>query len=161
SEPRRLLRVYDLKTSASHLLTSEAERSAIYPSALSRPASALPDGIKPAELPVVPVPVIEEYEYTAEINGLSIPVSTVFEANGKRWIPVRPLAKALGWKVELRDQPGTSYKALNYQYTISKGAAKITLTPANSFSTGGRLFITPDQLASLGSGAIKLVPRIN
>ncbi|AIQ13567.1 hypothetical protein [Paenibacillus durus] len=161
NEPRRLQRVYDLKTSASHLLTSEAERSAIYPSVLSRPSSALPAGINPAELPVVPVPVIEQYEYTAEINGLSIPVSTVFEADGKRWIPVRPLATALGWKVELLDQPGTSYKASNYQYTISQGAAKITLTPSNSFSTGGRLFMTQGQLASLGYGAVKLVPHFN
>ncbi|BCG59986.1 hypothetical protein [Paenibacillus sp. URB8-2] len=160
NEPRRLLRVYDLKKASSHLLKDEAERSAIYPSVLSKPKLSLPDGISPDNLPVVPVPVIEEYEYTAGINGLSIPVSTVFEVNGTRWIPVRPLAKALGWKVDLLDQPAGTYKAANYQYTISKGAAKIVLTPSNSFNTGGRLFMTKGQLGSLGLGSVKLVPHI-
>ncbi|MDT3426881.1 hypothetical protein J2Z22_002415 [Paenibacillus forsythiae] len=161
NEPLRIERVYDLKTGSSHILNDEAERDALYPPAPARTKPSLPAGINPAELPVVPVPLIEEYEYTAEINGLSIPLSTVFQANGKRWIPVGPLTKALGWKAELLKQPGSSNKAPGYQYTISKEAAKLTLTPSNSFSTGNRLFMTDDQLKSLGYGPIKLVPHTN
>lgn len=160
NEPQRLLRVYDLRTSASHLLKDAAGHEYFYPSSPAVKVT-LPQGIDPDFLSVEAVPVTESYEYTAEIGGRVVPLPTVFRAEGSRWIPVKPLADALGWKVEMIETSGSPYKASDYKYRIEAGERSVTLTPENSFNTGGRLFLTKGQLETLGYSPLQLVPVID
>jgi hypothetical protein len=161
NEPQRLSWVYNLKNGSSRLITDYSELETLFPaSPSSRPEATLPQGTVLKDLPVVEIPVILTYEYSVNLDGQSVDVSTVFSREGQDWIPLKPLAAAFGWSIESQDQSQTNDPSAGYRYQITNGSASVNLTPANSFNSGNRLYITQTQLKQLGYSSIVLTPYL-
>ncbi|WP_379162164.1 hypothetical protein [Paenibacillus sp. sgz5001063] len=160
NEPQRLPWVYDLKTGTSRLLNGNNEMKTLFPYTSPPPVSKLPQEMTVNELPVVQVPVVQENEYFVNVNGTSVGVSAAFAKQGVTWLPVKPLATALGWDLRLQPQK-SSYKAADYRYELTSSSASLALTPSNSFITGGRLYLTREQLKQLGYSSIVLTPNMD
>jgi hypothetical protein len=105
----------------------------------------------------VEIPVILTYEYSVYLDGQSVGVSTVFSRRGITWIPVKPLAAALGWSIDVQDRSANTDRSA-YLYTIKSGSASTVLTQFNSFVSTSRLYITQAQLEELGYSNIVLTP---
>ncbi|OKP84383.1 hypothetical protein [Paenibacillus sp. P32E] len=160
NEPQRLPWIYDLKTGTSRLLDGNSEMKALFPYTTPPLVSKLPQEIAVNELPVIQVPVLQENEYFVNVDGTSIGIPAAFAKEGVTWIPVKPLAAALGWSLLLQPQL-TSYKAASYQYELTNRNASLVLTPSNSFITGGRMYLTREQLKQLGYSSIVLTPNMD
>ncbi|MNO45492.1 hypothetical protein D3C76_357580 [compost metagenome] len=160
NEPQRLPWVYDLKAGTSRLLAGESEMKALFPYSSSRPEQELPQDMIVKDLPVVRIPVVQEYEFTVNVDGRSVGLPAAFAKEGITWVPVKPLAAALGWELQLQPQ-NSSYKAADYRYKVTSGSSSVSLTPLNSFITGGRLYLTREQLKQLGYSSIVLTPNMD
>lgn len=87
-------------------------------------------------------------------------VSTIFTKGGQEWIPVKPLAAALGWKIEVMNISATGDPSAAYIFKITNGSNHAVLTPVNSFNSASRLYIAPAQLKELGYKSIKVTPYV-
>ncbi|AIQ59609.1 hypothetical protein [Paenibacillus borealis] len=161
NEPQRLPWVYDLKSGTSRLITDYSELETLFPaSPSSRPEAVLPQDTVLKDLPVVEIPVALTYEYSVNLDGQSVDVSTVFSNMGQDWIPVKPLAAALGWSIEVPERSSAVDRSAGYSYEISSGSKSVNLTPANSFNSGSRLYISQAQLKQLGYSSIAFTPYL-
>ncbi|WNS44428.1 hypothetical protein [Paenibacillus sp. MMS20-IR301] len=162
NEPLRRPWVYNLNNGTSRLIKDDAELRTLFPPS---PASSTaevqpPKNIVLGQLPVVEIPVTLTYEYSVLLDGQSVDVATVFTKDGAAWIPVKPLAAALGWSIDLEARTTAAAKAAGYRYTLTAGSTKIICTPANSFVSTNRLYITQAQLKQLGYHSIVLTPQL-
>lgn len=159
NEPQRLPWVYDFTTGGSRLITDYDELKTLFPAPPSANAEiTLPKDTVLKDLPVVQVPVALTYEYSVNLDGKNVGVSTVFSKDGTVWIPVKPLAAALGWSIHSQEL-STADKSAGYRFIIASGSTNVTLTSANSFMSGSRLYIAQAQLKQLGYGNIVLTPQ--
>lgn len=112
------------------------------------------------DLPVAEVPITMGYEYNVNLDGKGVDVSTIFSKGGQEWIPVKPLAAALGWKIEVMNITQTGDPSAAYINKITNGSKETVLTPVNSFTSGNRLYMTQAQIKELGYNAVKLTPYL-
>lgn len=112
------------------------------------------------DLPVIEIPVSMTYEYSVSLDGQNADVSTVFSREGQDWIPVKPLAAALGWSIESEDRGHLNDPSAGYSFEITSASKSVKLTPANSFNSGNRLYISQAQLKQLGYNTIVITPYL-
>ncbi|MEK3792602.1 hypothetical protein MKX42_12815 [Paenibacillus sp. FSL R7-0204] len=161
NEPKRLPWIYNLKDGSSRLVKDTRELEALFPaSPSSRPEVTFPKGMLLKDLPVTEMPITLAYEHNLNLDGKSVDVSTVFTKGGQEWIPVKPLAAALGWKIEVMNLSATGDPSAAYIYKITNGSNHTVLTPVNSFNSASRLYIAPAQLKELGYKSIKVTPYV-
>lgn len=162
NEPQRLPWIYSLKSGTSRLITNYDELKTLFPASpsSSTPEVQLPKDIVLKDLPVVEIPVTLTYEYSVNLDGQNVDVPTVFTKNGTTWIPVKPLAAALGWSLAVQDPSTVSAKSGGYRYTVTSGSASANLTPLNSFISANRLYMTQAQLKQLGYSSVVLTPLL-
>ncbi|MEK4851175.1 hypothetical protein NST04_15125 [Paenibacillus sp. FSL H7-0756] len=161
NEPKRLPWIYNLKDGSSRLVKDTRELEALFPAPpSSRPEVAFPKDMLLKDLPVTDMPITLAYEHNLNLDGKSVDVSTVFTKGGQEWIPVKPLAAALGWKVEVMNLSATGDPSAAYIYKITNGSNHTVLTPVNSFNSASRLYIAPAQLKELGYKSIKITPYL-
>ncbi|MEK3716152.1 hypothetical protein [Paenibacillus sp. FSL R7-0333] len=161
NEPKRLPWIYNLKDGSSRLVKDARELEALFPAApSSRPEVTFPKGMLLKELPVTELPITLAYEHNLNLDGKSVDVSTIFTKGGQEWIPVKPLAAALGWKIEVMNISATGDPSAAYIYKITNGSNHAVLTPVNSFNSASRLYIAPAQLKELGYKSIKVTPYV-
>lgn len=161
NEPKRLPWIYNLKDGSSRLVKNDSELKALFPSqAPTRAELTLPKSTELKDLPVAEVPVTTGYEYNVNLDGKGVDVSTVFTKGGQEWIPVKPLAAALGWKIEVMNITSTGDPSAAYINKITNGSKEAVLTPVNSFTSGSRLYMTQAQIKELGYNTIKLTPYL-
>lgn len=161
NEPQRLPWVYNLKSGTSRLITDYSELEALFPaSPSSRPEAALPRDTVLKNLPVIEIPVSMTYEYSVSLDGQNADVSTVFSREGQDWIPVKPLAAAFGWSIESEDRGRLNDPSAGYSFEITSASKTVKLTPANSFNSGNRLYISQAQLKQLGYNTIVITPYL-
>ncbi|MEK3878643.1 hypothetical protein [Paenibacillus sp. FSL M7-0420] len=161
NEPKRLPWIYNLKDGSSRLVKDTRELEALFPAPpSSRPEVTFPKGMLLKELPVTEMPITLAYEHNLNLDGKSVDVSTVFTKGGQEWIPVKPLAAALGWKIEVMNISATGDPSAAYIYKVTNGSSHAVLTPVNSFNSASRLYIAPAQLKELGYKSIKVTPYV-
>ncbi|WP_340024505.1 hypothetical protein MHI24_05195 [Paenibacillus sp. FSL K6-1096] len=161
NEPQRLPWVYNLKDGTSRLVKNDSELTALFPSrSAPRAELSLPKTTVLKDLPVAEVPITMGYEYNVNLDGKGVDVSTIFSKGGQEWIPVKPLAAALGWKIEVMNITQTGDPSAAYINKITNGSKETVLTPVNSFTSGNRLYMTQAQIKELGYNAVKLTPYL-
>ncbi|MEK4515183.1 hypothetical protein NSS64_07905 [Paenibacillus sp. FSL H8-0122] len=161
NEPKRLPWIYNLKDGSSRLVKDTRELEALFPAPpSSRPEVTFPKGMLLNDLPVTEMPITLAYEHNLNLDGKSVDVSTVFTKGGQEWIPVKPLAAALGWKIEVMNLSATGDPSAAYIYKVTNGSNHAVLTPVNSFNSASRLYIAPAQLKELGYKSIKVTPYV-
>lgn len=161
NEPKRLPWIYNLKDGSSRVVKDTGELEALFPAPpSSRPEVNFPKDMVLKDLPVADMPITLAYEYNVNLDGKSVDVSTVFSKGGQDWIPVKPLAAALGWKIEVMNLSATGDPSAAYIYKITNGGTHAVLTPVNSFNSAGKLYIAPAQLKELGYKNILLTPYL-
>ncbi|WP_238650105.1 hypothetical protein [Paenibacillus piscarius] len=161
NEPKRLPWIYNLKDGTSRLVKNDSELRALFPSqTAARAELSLPKSTVLKDLPVAEVPITLSYEYNVNLDGKGVDVSTVFSSGGQEWIPVKPLAASLGWKIEVMNITQTGDPSAAYINKITNGGKEAVLTPANSFTSGNRLYMTQAQIKELGYSTIKLTPYL-
>ncbi|MEK5031325.1 hypothetical protein MKY96_07775 [Paenibacillus sp. FSL R7-0302] len=161
NEPKRLPWIYNLKDGSSRLVKDTRELEALFPAPpSSRPEVTFPKGMLLKDLPVTEMPITLAYEQNLNLDGKSVDVSTVFTKGGQEWIPVKPLAAALGWKIEVMNISATGDPSAAYIYKVTNGSNHAVLAPVNSFNSASRLYIAPAQLKELGYKSIKVTPYV-
>lgn len=161
NEPKRLPWIYNLKDGSSRLVKDTRELEALFPAPpSSRPEVSFPKDMALMDLPVTDMPITLTYEHNLNLDGKSVDVSTVFTKGGQEWIPVKPLAAALGWKIEVMNLSATGDPSAAYIYKITNGSKDTILTPVNSFNSASRLYITPAQIKELGYKSIQVTPYL-
>lgn len=105
---------------------------------------AVPADLDLDALPVAPTAERAQTEGTVLTGGLRIPVPYLFYGlDGRLYVPVRPLAAALGWKVDVT--PGQHDK-----YEIGTGQKTLTADKSNSIIFDGRLFVRLEDVRAAG-----------
>ncbi|NQX44881.1 hypothetical protein HQN87_06035 [Paenibacillus tritici] len=161
NEPKRQPWIYSLKDGSSRLVKDSSELEVLFPVSPSpKPEASLPQDMVLKDLPVMEMPITLAYEYNVNLDGASVDVSTIFSEGGQDWIPVKPLAAALGWKLEVMNITQTGDPSAAYIYKITNNGRAAVLTPVNSFNLASRLYIAPAQLKELGYKSIKLTPYL-
>lgn len=161
NEPKQLPWIYNLKDGSSRLVKDTRELEVLFPApASSRPEVTFPKDMLLKDLPVADMPITLAYEHNVNLDGKSVDVSTVFTKDGQEWIPVKPLAAALGWKVEVMNLSATGDPSAAYINKITNGNNHTVLTPVNSFISASRLYIAPAQIKELGYKSIKVTPYL-
>ncbi|WP_223066749.1 hypothetical protein [Paenibacillus caui] len=159
NEPLRKLWIYDLSNGETRLAKNDQEVNDLFYSVtnpeVERPELKLPDDFDIAAVPETKIPVQSIYEHTVTIDGHSIPVPYAFYRNGTLWIPLRPLSKALDWKI----RSTKSASSFSYLYSVTVGTSGIRLTPDNSFIADDTMFITEKQIQSLGYTDISVMTK--
>ncbi|WP_028547247.1 hypothetical protein [Paenibacillus taiwanensis] len=156
NEPQRLEWVYDFQTQMSHLLTDEAERALFTDQKWKQleQAPELDKDLDIAALPLKTVAITKDMEHVVHIGGKEIEVPFTYKRGGTLWIPVKPLADAMGWKVEAEN-----VLASQYRYGIRADKHRVELTPDNSQVLNERLYMTRGQLTSLGYPGVTVSPK--
>ncbi|WP_239329520.1 hypothetical protein [Paenibacillus sp. ACRRX] len=156
NEPQRMEWVYDFQTQLSHLLTDEAERALFTDLKWEQleQAPELDKDLDIAALPLKTVAITKDMEHVVHIGGSDIEVPFTFKRGGTLWIPVKPLADAMGWKVEAEN-----VLASQYRYGIRTDTHRIELRPENSQVLDERLYMTRGQLMSLGYPGVTVLSK--
>ncbi|WP_342478481.1 hypothetical protein NYE24_08705 [Paenibacillus sp. FSL H7-0350] len=161
NEPKRLPWIYNLKDGSSRLVKDNRELEALFPAPpSSRPEVNFPKNMVLKDLPAADMPITLAYEYNVNLDGKSVDVPTVFTKGGQEWIPVKPLAAALGWKIEVMNISATGDPSAAYIYKITNGSNHTVLTPVNSFNSASRLYIAPAQIKELEYKSVKVTPYL-
>ncbi|OMF84918.1 hypothetical protein [Paenibacillus sp. FSL R7-0337] len=161
NEPKRLPWIYNLKDGSSRLVKDNRELEALFPAPpSSRQEVNFPKDMVLKDLPAADMPITLAYEYNVNLDGKSVDVPTVFTKGGQEWIPVKPLAAALGWKIEVMNISATGDPSAAYIYKITNGSNHTVLTPVNSFNSASRLYIAPAQIKELEYKSVKVTPYL-
>ncbi|ETT44167.1 hypothetical protein C162_23275 [Paenibacillus sp. FSL R7-269] len=161
NEPKRLPWIYNLKDGSSRLVKDNRELEALFPAPpSSRPEVNFPKDMVLKDLSAAEMPITLAYEYNVNLDGKSVDVPTVFTKGGQEWIPVKPLAAALGWKIEVMNISATGDPSAAYIYKITNGSNHTVLTPVNSFNSASRLYIAPAQIKELEYKSVKVTPYL-
>ncbi|MCQ6563611.1 hypothetical protein [Paenibacillus mendelii] len=146
NEPERIWYVHDLTTGKERKLSSESEKSSLFPESIQA------DPKPPGKLTLPDVDQLPEYkpafEYENEavlkVNGQQYTLPYAFISGTSVFIPVRPLLSDLGIELTTTKTQQTS------SYTLRRGNAALTLTSTEVRIYSDRLFITTDHLQKLG-----------
>lgn len=156
NEPTRQPKTYDLNTHQTRAISTEElnqlsrERWTSY-----KDVEELDPELNVSRLPVKSMVFTRHREHKVELDGQIVKLPYALQKNGTLWLPVRPMAEALSWKIE-----PIQTEAAHYQYGIQQGSSRIELQNTNSIVIHNRLFMTRGQLQSLGYKEIEVSPNI-
>jgi hypothetical protein len=151
NEPTRKQQIYDFRTGKIRL-AGKGEAAALMESYQSAQASpgGKPDAPEvPADLDIDALPVTatssrQLSEANVLVDGKTIPVPySFFGLDRKLYVPIQPIAQALGWK--LTDLPGDEYS-----YSIKTGHQELLVDKTNSLMYNSRLFVRMDAIQAAG-----------
>ncbi|NBD27900.1 hypothetical protein [Paenibacillus glycinis] len=151
NESTRTPQIYDFRTGKTRL-AGKNEANALmesYQSAQTN-TSGKPDApAVPADLDIDALPVmtttsrqLSEANVLVDDKTISVPYS-FFGLDSKLYVPIQPIAQALGWKVT--DVPGNEYS-----FSIKTSHRELLADKTNSLMYNSRLFVRIDAIRAAG-----------
>lgn len=154
NEPTRRLWLYNIEDGTLHAASkqeidsfyssSSGSSSSAAASIPEEPADQPPSDLQPQQLPVTATTDTAVNEAEVTFNGTTVKLPFAFRSGGTTFLPVRPLADASVCKVVQTKTAGSSY------YTLTGPTGSVKIRSEESVMLGYRLYVTTDQLKSIG-----------